>query len=197
MMIRDEITALTMPGQQSQQWLGDAETDFSYDSSLDAINDPWANAIKAIRAISVPMGYLRQQIDATLGNVANADINMSDADLNTLQANVQQMAQYAIQLPALIAAAKALPEYRTDAQTAGELNNWLAFLQSWAGSSVAVLGMLPTDLANYLGQQIANIGKAATGAATGIAFSLLPLVAIVLGVAYFAEQSRTYRKVVA
>ncbi len=195
MMIREASTALTMPVQT--QWLGDAESDFNTDVAQTSGPTPWVLAIRAIRAVSVPMGELRAQIDNTLNQVSNADVQMTDADLNTLQANVQQMGAYAAQLPTLIRAAKSLPEYTTDAATANELNNWLVFVQDWAGSTMASLGMLPTDLANYLGTQIANIGTAAAGAGTTIAFSFLPLAALLIGGIFLLEKSRTYRKVVA
>lgn len=172
--------------------LGDAESDFN--NAPDAgTSDPWTLAVRAIRSVSVPMGLLRQRVDALLANVSNADASFSDADYAELQNDIQQLASYAQQLPALIAAAKSLPEYTTDLATANELTNWLAFLQDWAGSTIAAIGQLPTDVANYLSQQVSNVAKAAGNAASNIAkaaggaaaagaAATLPTIAIGLGV---------------
>ncbi len=176
--------------------LGSAESDFN-DAGDPAGPTPWVLAIRAIRSVSVPMGQLRQRITAALANVANAD---SDVDVDQLMRDIQQMQSYAQQLPALIAAAKQLPEYVTDARTAAELNNWLAFLQDWAGSTFSAIGALPTDVANYLGGQIAGIGKAAGDALSGTVWSLAKVfvpIAIVLGGAIWltrqAERTQTGR----
>lgn len=187
--------------------MGDVETDFNEAPDVGG-SDPWQQAIRAIRAVSVPMGMLRQQIHATLSKVSNADAVVTDADLSALMDNLQQMATYAAQLPQLVARAKALPEYANDAQTAAELTNWLGFVRDWAGQVVGVLQMLPADVAAWGSDQLGRIadsaGKAINRTSQALLFGLSPLVlgAIAIGAllivgAKKAEGTRTYRRYVA
>ncbi len=184
---RDYATALTAPQQRTQQWLGDAESDATAFVDSVAGNDPYLNAI---RAISVPMGQLRQRINAELNNVSNAD---AVVDYNQLGADLHQMDTYTAALQGAIDAFKASPAYRGDAQTAAMLNNWLAFIADWGSSTLQAIAQLPTDAANYLGTQAGNMGKAAIGGAIPW---VLGGVALIYALK-FAETSRTYRKVVA
>jgi hypothetical protein len=198
---------LGMYGHARAMGLGDAVSDFNDAGDPAAATDPWTLAIRAIRAVSVPMGQLQQTIDAELNQVSNADVDMSDADFATLQSNLQQMNTYAQQLPALVAAAKSLPEYSSDAATASELNNFLAFAQAWAGSTIAIVAQLPTDTANYLSGQLQGIASATGSALNSVSSNLLkgiaPLlvggVALALGLLWYtqqAERTRTGRALV-
>jgi hypothetical protein len=176
------------------------------DDTPAAGTDPYLNAI---RAISVPMGQLRQRLNAELAAVSNAD---AVVDVDQVLADVQQMNAYAQQLPGAIAAFRASSAYKDDAATAAELSNWLAFAADWAGSTLAAVpGVLlnaPTTVANYISQQLQGIADALTNAlnrASGDALKAVePLLiggAVLLGgVLLFtrqAERTRTYRKYVA
>ena len=167
--------------------IGDADTDASEYFDQVAGSDPYLNQI---RAISVPMGQLRQRINNELNGVSSADASLN---VDQLVADLRQMESYQQQLQAAITAYQQSPAYSADAQTAAMLNNWLAFIQAWASSVGQAIAQLPTDLANYIGSQISNVGMAAIGASV----PWLIGGALVLWLVVEAEKTRTYRKVVA
>lgn len=140
------------------------------------------------------MGILRQQLNAEISALGNADASI---DIGQLGADLSQMATYTNQLATQIQAFKQSAAYTADAQTAAQLDNWLAFAEAWLSSTAATVANLPSDLADYLEGQIQHV----TTDALGATLPLIAGVALIAGLAIFgakkAEGTRTYRKYVA
>ena len=185
--------------------LGDAMDDY-------AGGDPLMNAyagdpaLAQLHQIALIIVALRQQWESVLNAVANADSTVDPTALTDIATEIQQEVVIFGQTRAQV-----------NAQTAklydlSPIDNAILDVGNWANGMLGILKQaggavlnLPTDIANYVAQQLANIAKAAADAAHKAAMAalmaILPVVAIA-GVALLlfvgqAEKTRTYRKLVA
>lgn len=167
--------------------LGDALDD---SLAIDPGGDP---LLTQLHDLAVQIVAQRNYVNSLLAPVANADASI---DFDQLTTETDYLGTLVAQFQAVAAQRTAQNPYALSA-----FDSAILAVGQWAQGVMAALpntvAAIPVAFTNALANVANNAISKTTGALSSAAMGLIVPAGIVLGILYFAEQSRTYRRKVA